>query len=294
MLEYYGIQENEDTVRQWYDGYLFGNTEVYNPWSVINYVDSSYQNKNAYAKPYRSNTSSNSIVRTLVEKADISARQEIEALIEGKTITKPIHEDITYDEMDSTQDNLWNFLFFTGYLKKISEFMDGETLYVEMAIPNAEVRYIYKNTVLRWFEEKTDKKELTPLYKSILDGDREKMAEILSENLMETISFYDYQESYYHGFLAGMLKNIGNYIVLSNRESGCGRPDILLKYPSVRGRAVIIEIKVAKTYRELEMKCDEALRQIEEQRYEEALHQEGYSDILKYGVAFYRKECMVK
>lgn len=294
MLKYYGIQDNEDVVRKWYDGYLFGNTEVYNPWSVINYVDSSYQNKNAFAKPYWSNTSSNSIVRILVEKADISVRQEIEALIEGKTITKPIHEDITYDEMDSTQDNLWNFLFFTGYLKKISEHMEGETLYVEMAIPNAEVRYIYKNTVLRWFEEKTDKKELTPLYESILNGDRAKMAEILSQNLMETISFYDYQESYYHGFLAGMLKNIGSYIVLSNRESGNGRPDILLKYPSVRGKAVIIEIKVADTYRDLEKKCDEALRQIEEQKYEEALRQEGYSDILKYGVAFYRKECMVK
>ena len=163
-----------------------------------------------------------------------------------------------------------------------------------MAIPNSEVRYIYKNTVLRWFEEKTKKKELSPLYESILDGDREKMAEILSENLMETISFYDYQESYYHGFLAGMLKNIGNYIVLSNRESGNGRPDIVLKYPSVRGKAVILEIKVARTYQELESKCDEALRQIDEQKYEEALRQEGYSNILKYGIAFYRKECMVK
>ena len=148
--------------------------------------------------------------------------------------------------------------------------------------------------LLRWFEEKTDKKELSPLYQSILDGDTEKMAEILSENLMETISFYDYQESYYHGFLAGMLKNIGNYIVQSNRESGNGRPDILLKYPSVRGKAVIIEIKVSKTYQGLEGKCDEALRQIEEQRYEEELRQEGYQNIMKYGVAFYRKECMAK
>ena len=128
----------------------------------------------------------------------------------------------------------------------------------------------------------------------MLNGDPEKMAEILSENLMETISFYDYQESYYHGFLAGMLKNIGNYIVQSNRESGNGRPDILVRYPSVRGKAIIIEIKVAKTYQGLEEKCDEALRQIEEQKYEEALRQEGYQDILKYGVAFYRKECMVK
>ena len=294
MLMHYGLEQNRDAVRTWYDGYRFGETEVYNPWSVISYVNSCYKDKAALLRPYWSNTSSNSIVRTLVERADLSVKQEIEALIEGKTITKPIHEDITYDDMDSTQDNLWNFLFFTGYLKKISEPQEGEDILVEMAIPNSEVRYIYKNMVLRWFEEKTKDKKFSLLYESILNGDREKIAEILSENLMETISFYDYQESYYHGFLAGMLKNIGNYIVLSNRESGNGRPDILLKYPSVRGKAIILEIKVAHTYQELESKCDEALRQIEEQKYEEPLRQEGYSDILKYGVAFYRKECMVK
>ena len=294
MLKDYGLEENLETVRQWYDGYRFGETEVYNPWSVINYVNSCYRDKKAFAKPYWSNTSSNSIVRNLVEHADISVKQEIEALIEGGTIIKPIHEDITYDDIDSTQDNLWNFLFFTGYLKKIREEQDGETIRMEMAIPNSEVRYVYKNAVLRWFEEKTEQKELSPLYESILNGDPEKMAEILSENLMETISFYDYQESYYHGFLAGMLKNIGNYIVQSNRESGNVRPDILLKYPSVRGKAVIIEIKISKTYQGLEEKCDEALRQIEEQKYEEALREEGYQDILKYGVAFYKKECMAK
>ena len=294
MLAHYGLERNRDAVRTWYDGYQFGSTEVYNPWSVINYVNSCYKNKEALLKPYWSNTSSNSIVRTLVERADISVKQEIESLIEGKTITKPIHEDITYDDMDSTQDNLWNFLFFTGYLKKISERQDGEDILVEMAIPNSEVRYIYKNTVLRWFEERTKEKELSPLYESILNGDCDTMAQILSDNLMETISFYDYQESYYHGFLAGMLKNIGNYIVLSNRESGNGRPDILLKYPSVRGKAVIMEIKIARTYQELERRCDEALKQIEDQKYEEVLRQECYSDILKYGIAFYRKECMVK
>ena len=294
MLKDYGLEDNLETVKRWYDGYRFGETEVYNPWSVINYVNSCYRDKNAFAKPYWSNTSSNSIVKNLVEHADISVKQEIESLIAGGTITKPIHEDITYDDMDSTQDNLWNFLFFTGYLKKISERQEGETIYMEMAIPNSEVRYVYKNAVLRWFEEKTEKKELSPLYESILNGDTEKMEEILSENLMETISFYDYQESYYHGFLTGMLKNIGNYIVQSNRESGNGRPDILLKYPSVRGKAVIIEIKVSKTYQGLTEKCDEALKQIEEQHYEETLRQEGYQNILKYGVAFYRKECMVK
>ena len=294
MLKDYGLEENLETVRKWYDGYRFGEAEVYNPWSVINYVDSCYKDKKAFAKPYWSNTSSNSIVKKLIEQADTSVRQEVERLIEGGTIVKPIHEDITYDDINSTQDNLWNFLFFTGYLKKIREDQEDETVRMEMAIPNSEVRYVYKNAVLQWFEKTTEKKELTPLYESLLNGDSDKMAEILSENLTETISFYDYQESYYHGFLTGMLKNIGSYIVQSNRESGTGRPDIIVRYPSVRGKAVIIEIKVAKTYQELEAKCREALRQIEEQDYEAALRQEGYQDIMKYGVAFYRKECMIK
>lgn len=294
ILKDYGLEENCQTVKAWYDGYQFGDTEVYNPWSVINYVNSCCGNRNALPRPYWSNTSSNSIVRTLVEKADISVKQEIEALIGGGTVTKAVHEDITYEDMDSTQENLWNFLFFTGYLKKVREYPDGEDIFIEMAIPNSEVRYIYKNTVLRWFEERTKEKNLTPLYESILQGDAEKAAEILSQNLMDTISFYDYQESYYHGFLAGMLKNIGNYIVVSNRESGNRRPDLLLKYPSVRGKAVILEVKVAGTYQELEQKCAEALQQIEHQKYEESLRREGYQDILKYGVAFYKKEYMMK
>ena len=294
ILRDYGLEDNLENVRKWYGGYFFGENEVYNPWSVLNYVNSCHEDKDAPAKPYWFNTSSNSIIEKLAENAGMSVKQEIETLIKGGTVEKPLHEAITYDDLDSTQDYLWNFLLFTGYLKKISERQEGETIYMEMAIPNSEVRYVYKNAVLRWFEKKTEKKELTPLYESLLNGDAEKMAEILSEKLMDTISFYDDQESYYHGFLVGMLKNIGNYIVQSNRESGNGRPDILVRYPSVRGKAVIIEIKVAKTYQGLEEKCDEALRQIEEQKYEAALRQEGYQKILKYGVTFYKKECMVK
>ena len=151
MLSFYHLESKRDSVKDWYDGYQFGDTEVYNPWSVISYVDSTYKNPDALFKPYRSNTSSNSIVHTLIKRADISVRQEIESLIAGQTIFKPIHEDITYEDMDSTQDNLLNFLFFTGYLKKIRQRQREEDIFVEMSIPNIEVRYIYKNTVLRWF-----------------------------------------------------------------------------------------------------------------------------------------------
>ena len=232
-------------------------------------------------------------MKNLVEHADLSVKQEIETLIEGKTITKPIHEDITYEDMDSTQDNLWNFLFFTGYLRKIREYQEGETIYMEMSIPNSEVRYIYKNTVLRWFEDQNQKKALEPLYESLLAGDTKAMADILSENLIETISFYDYQENYYHGFLTGLLKGMKNYVVLSNHESGMVRPDIIIKYPSIRGKAIIIEIKVAKSFQELDKKCKEALDQIHQQHYAVPLRQEGYAHILLYGVAFYKKDCMV-
>ena len=293
MLCDYGLTEKFETVRKWYDGYRFGNVDVYNPWSVINYVKQAHENPKCLPLPYWSNTSSNSIVRRLVEKSDFSVKQEIELLIEGKTIVKPVHEDITYEDVESTQDNLWNFLFFTGYLKKISERQEEEIRYVEFAIPNSEVRYIYKTTVLRWFEEKIENKDLSSLYQAIAEGRTKTMEEIISNNLMETISFYDYQENYYHGFLAGLLKNMGNYIVLSNRESGNGRPDLLLKYPSVRGKAIIFELKVSDTFKGMDEKCREALEQIEENRYEAALRDEGYDQIIKYGLAFYRKECKV-
>ena len=148
MLAFYDLSDRTETVKQWYDGYCFGNTEVYNPWSVINFVSSCRRNRNALPRPYWSNTSSNDIVRILVEKSDLSVRREIETLIEGSSITKPVHEDITCEDMQSTQDNLWNFLFFTGYLKKLREFQEEENIYIEMTIPNREVRYIYKNTVL--------------------------------------------------------------------------------------------------------------------------------------------------
>lgn len=294
MLQYYGLESNAETVKKWYDGYLFGMKEVYNPWSIINYVDSCRKNPNVYPVPYWSNTSSNSIVHKLVTAADLSVKQELEHLIEGKTITKPIHEDITYEDIETSQDNLWNFLFFTGYLKKVASNQFDEIEYIEMAIPNSEVRYIYKTTILQWFEKEIAETDLSYMYESILTGNCHTVEKIFSEQLMETISFYDYKESFYHGFLAGLFKNMKNYIVLSNRESGYGRPDLILKYPSVKGKAIIFELKVAESYKDLEQKCNEALEQIEIQQYDQQLQEEGYQDIMKYGIAFYRKECMVK
>lgn len=264
MLLAYGLGEKTAEVKEWYDGYLFGNTEVYNPWSIINYVDEARGRDKAFPKPYWSNTSSNSIVHELIEHADQAARQEIEDLIEGKPIEKSLHEDITYEDIHKNQENLWNFLFFTGYLKK------------------------------EWFDGKIGQTDLSALYRAVKEGDCEAFSNIVSEQLVDTISFFDYAESYYHGFLIGLLKGCPGYITVSNRERGNGRPDIIMRTPSVRGMAIIIEIKIVKDFEKMEEGCDAALVQIEEQNYEASLYKDGYRKFIKYGVCFYRKECLVK
>lgn len=294
MLRAYDREANIDTVKKWYDGYCFGNVEVYNPWSVINYMQDIITNPNSIPTPYWANTSSNSIVREMVENSSEKVREELEGLMNGGTIEKTVHEDITYDSIHDTEDNLWNFLFFTGYLKKISSRMEEPNQIVTMAIPNTEVLYIYENTIRTWFDKKQRGFDMTPLYTAIEEGDTERMGDEISGFLAETISFFDYGESYYHGFLAGLLRNNGKYRVLSNREAGLGRADIILKTPRIRnGRAVILELKTVKSFHDMEKGCEAAIRQIEEQRYREELEQEGYQDILCYGICFFRKECLV-
>ena len=222
-------------------------------------------------------------------------QEQLELLLNRGTIERPIHEDITYDSIYDTEDNLWNFLFFTGYLKKISSRMEGESQYAAMAIPNSEVSYIYRNTIRTWFDKKQKEFNMSPLYAAIDQGDTDKMEEEISAFLEESISYFDYGESYYHGFLTGLLQRNGKYRILSNREAGLGRADIILKTPRIRkGRAVILELKAVKKFQDMEAGCKEALRQIAEKKYREELMQEGYEDIIGYGICFYRKECMVR
>ena len=273
-----------------------GKTEVYNPWSVINYVEQVWADPNAFPQPFWSNTSSNSIVRTLVENADIRVKQEIETLIGGESIEKPIHEDITYDDIqpDKSRENIWNFLFFTGYLRKTGERMEENVRYISMTIPNEEVRFIFKNTVLNWFEKKVSKKDLRPFYKSILQGHVEAFETAVSQMLREGISFYDTKEAFYHGFLMGLLNGLEDYYAYSNRESGTGRYDICLKCMDVTKPAVIMELKVAASYGDLEERSSEALKQIFSKQYETELARDGYQEVLCYGIAFYKKNCRIK
>lgn len=295
ILEDYGLSEKEELTKEWYNGYIFGNAEVYNPWSVVKFVKDLYKNKNAFPSSYWANTSSNSIVKSLIERSDSKTKQEIELLVEGKTIEKPIHEDITYDEIYDSMDNLWNFMFFTGYLKKVSERMDNEDKrYLELSIPNREVKYIFRTKVLKWFEDKVKAKDLSKLYNGIINGEPEIFEEELGRLLMETISFNDAYENFYHGFVVGALANMHDYIVKSNREGGTGRSDLFIKSVSKRGVAIVIEFKIAKSIDDLEKRAEDALDQIENKGYDMELKSEGYKNIIRYGISFYEKDCYIK
>lgn len=294
MLEFYERSDSADIMKEWYDGYRFGNTDVYNPWSVICFVDALYANPSALPSPFWSNTSSNSIVKDLVGRSDLLVRDEMERLIAGDTIEKAVHEDITYEDIYESPDHLWNFLFFTGYLKQTGRRLEGETQYITMALPNAEVRYIYKNTILAWFRNEIKGKDLTGLYTAVLSGDEKTFEKELSARLQETISFMDSREAFYHGFVLGVLSKLNNYLVHSNREAGSGRYDILIRSLNVANPPVILELKVSDTYQGMDAACDRALAQIEDNHYDQELPAEGYTRVFHYGIAFYKKQCRIK
>ena len=191
-------------------------------------------------------------------------------------------------------DNLWNFMFFTGYFKKINERMDSEDKrYLELSIPNREVKYIFRTKVLRWFQDKVKAKDLSRLYTAIISGDTKTFEDELGRLLIETISFNDAYENFYHGFVVGALANMHDYIVKSNREGGTGRSDLFIKSVSKRGVAIVIEFKVAKNIDDLEAKAHEAIKQIETKGYALELRSEGYKNIIEYGISFYQKDCFI-
>ena len=297
MLVYYDLLEELPEVKRWYDGYLFNETEIYNPWSILKYVNDRKDKVTEFALPYWSNTSSNSIIREMVEEADEEAKEDLETLMNGGSIEKRVHEDITYGDIHQSQDNLWNFLFFTGYLKKISERKDasGENLYLTMKIPNTEVKTIYRDSISYWFDQRIKATDRSPLREALEAGDCQAAEDFINGQLMDTISYFDHAESFYHGFMAGLLTNIGGYRVQSNRESGNGRPDIVLQTPNIRkGRVIILELKLAESIADLEAAADRGLAQIEAQRYAEPFTKEGYPSVLQYAVSFYKKDCVVQ
>lgn len=296
LCDDYHLTHKFPLIKEWYNGYVFGNVNVYNPWSVISFIGDLKVDENELPASYWANTSSNSIVRTLIEMADDETRSEIEQLIAGKSIEKPVHEDITYDEIYKTMDNLWNFMFFTGYFRRVGERMDVETKqrYVELKIPNEEVKYIFRNKVLGWFQEIINRKDLSVLYHALIRQDPAALEQELTELLMKTISFNDAYESFYHGFIAGVLSGMDGYTVKSNREGGRGRSDLYIKPVTRKKPAYVIEFKIAGKFSEMEAKAEDALEQIEDRNYCQELFDDGYGTVICYGISFFGKDCLVK
>ncbi len=294
MMSYYGVESRFSMMKEWYDGYLFGNTEVYNPWSVIKFLYDLYSDVNAFPRPYWVNTSSNDIIKDLIIRADRETKGQIETLLGGGTLDIQVHEEVTYADMHSNSESLWNFLYFTGYLTKEREYFKGKYIFLKLCIPNVEVMTIYENTIMNWMKEIIKKEDFHDLYLAMEEGDARRMTDILNGQLFRTISFYDNAENFYHGFLTGILSQSENYLVKSNRESGNGRSDIVVKSPSLRGRSFVLELKVSDSIDELEADAKKALRQIYDKKYMEELLGEGYQRIDCYGVSFFRKDCEVR
>lgn len=296
MLKYFGLSDYHETIREWYDGYQFGKKAVYCPWDVISYCRNLCVDPDAIPEDFWSNTSSNSIVSRFIDKANKQTRDEIENLISGETVIKEIKQELTYNELDKSIENLWSILFTTGYLTQ-RERIDSRKL--RLAIPNREIKELFELQIREWFQEKSseDVKKLDKLCMAFPDGDAETIEDLFNDYLWNTISIRDMavkgrKENFYHGVLLGLLSHMENWAVWSNIESGEGYCDILLEVPENRV-GVVIEMKYAQEDR-MEAACTEALKQIEQRQYVARLKSDGMKNIVNYGIACYRKHCKVK
>lgn len=298
LLAYYGFLDKYGIVKDWYDGYQFGNAEVYCPWDVINYCDLLRADNDALPQNYWANTSSNDAVRRFIHETEGSAmtKNEIEKLVAGETIEKEIHQELTYRDMYSSIDNIWSLLFATGYLTKRGI---GEGRSLRLAIPNMEIREIFTTQIMDIFRENVQKngRDMKAFCQALQNGNPQEVEQQFGNYLRKTISIRDtfvkrtLKENFYHGILLGILGFQGDWIVSSNRETGDGYGDILIEIED-EDLGIVIEVKYARDG-DLETGCREALEQIEKKRYEEVLRDEGIEKILKYGIACYKKRCKV-
>ena len=303
LLSDYGMDSHFDEVKEWYDGYHFGRADVYCPWDVINHADHLRDDGDAKPQTYWINSSGNSLVRRLINRADSSTKDEIERLIAGEAIEKVIRQDLTYDEIENSIDNIWSVLFTTGYLTKVGEvkLADSESYAYKLIIPNKEVREVFVLQIQEWFKAvvANDNDTMKLLSKAILDKDETILARQLNIvmgrmiSILDTKAPDDMKENFYHGLLLGLLRGSNpEWLIRFNRESGDGFSDILIK-PENPDLGIVIEVKYAKEFKELDAACDAAMAQIKEKRYDETLRDEGRCDILAYGIAFCRKRCRV-
>ena len=303
LLSDYGMDSHFDEVKEWYDGYHFGRADVYCPWDVINHADHLRDDSDAKPQTYWINSSGNSLVRRLINRADSSTKDEIERLIAGEAIEKVIRQDLTYDEIENSIDNIWSVLFTTGYLTKVGEvkLADSESYAYKLVIPNKEVREVFVLQIQEWFKAvvANDNDTMKLLSKAILDKDETILARQLNIvmgrmiSILDTKAPDDMKENFYHGLLLGLLRGSNpDWLIKSNRESGDGFSDILIK-PENPDLGIVIEVKYAKEFKKLDAACDAAMAQIKQKRYDETLRDEGRCDILAYGISFCRKRCRV-
>lgn len=297
LLAYYNQDYYFEETKKWYDGYRFGDVDIYCPWDVINYVDLLNISSNKTPQPFWINTSSNDLVKRFIYMADKKTRDDIERLVAGEVIEKEIHQELTYDEIDKSIDNLWSALFTTGYLTQVGINKDG---YFKLKILNEEIRTVYKKQIREWFNTtiQEDTNSLNKLWDDFKDGNCEGIEVYLNKTLDNTISIFDTKshdgkkEYAYHMFLTGVLSTNRNWIVKSNLESGDGVADIIIETDNYNN-GIVIEIKHSLTYDGMNSSCLEALNQIKEKRYDAYLRNEGRNDILIYGIAFCKKRCKV-
>ena len=298
ILAFYGLSSYKDVIRDWYDGYRFGNSDVYCPWDVINYCDELLAAPNTPPKNYWANTSGNDLIHRLLKKANLTTKNEIEELLNGGQITKRIKQELTYREIDDSIENVWSVLYATGYLTGVHEEREDADIF-RMWIPNGEIRKLFYELVEDWFSEMTrsDMSRINRFCATFPAGDTDTIQDMLNDYLWDSISVRDtavrrnMKENFYHGMLLGLLRSQDSWLVKSNAETGEGYSDISIQTPERTG--IVIELKYADDGN-LEKACGEALKQIEEKKYAEGLKRRGMKKIIRYGIAFYEKECMVK
>ena len=296
MLSYFESEEDFDEIKKWYGGYYFGESEIYNPWSVINYVSNCNHVPNFPRKYWANSSSKRMLIRTIVDAADKdkSIRNELEILINGGAIEKNICEQIAYEDISKSIDNIWNILFLYGYLttKEADKFRSGESKCLKLFFPNIEVQAIYGDDISAWAEKRIRQTNRSALVQALEAGDCGAAGNFISTQLHDTICRFHL--SYYREFLVNLLKNNG-YLASLNRESGNGRPDIVMQTMQIRkGRVILLQLKIAGSIAEMDAVCDRGLAQIEEQHYAEPFIAEGYPEVKKYALSFCKKECMVK
>ena len=288
------VLDKAESIREWYDGYHFGDFDVYCPWDVMNYLLELQHNPKAKPVSYWKNTSDNAVIRSFIDYAGGNITGKLETLLAGGTIVQRVDENLTYDYLHSSENNLWSMLYLTGYLTKAREedyngkLADGT---VALMIPNAEIKEIFETTVVKWFDDSTKKCDRSTLFDAVWNGDSGNLTKEMNVLLRRTISYHDYKEDFYHAFLAGIFTGAG-YMVDSNKEHGEGRSDVVV-YDPINSRVAIFEAKYTKSLDKLESECDAALQQIDDRMYAKE-YEDDYDQILCYGISFFKKRCMVK